>query len=681
MPQFVPNGPVVPDKLVQELEEDRVVIFCGAGVSMGAGLPDYNGLVKHCYDRLTHPAPPKGDPEWLWPDRLLGSLESRFSPDRVREVAAARLSRRPRDLTLHRAILRLSRMRRNEGMRLVTTNFDTYFERARRGLRFGLDFQHHAGPILPIPRDDLSATWRSLVYLHGRLGGPPQHLVLTSADFGRAYLTEGWAARFIVRLFADFTVLFLGYSLNDPVLRYMTDAFAAENLELRTGQRRGPAYILTSYDGPEVPDGQHYRDRNLEPIYYSSASGHAALRETIVQWADWRDDYLASVGRLISEIAPRLPDAIDPTDTANLVWAVAGRAGDAGFGARTFADVEPLPPVGWLSIFETRDTARSAEHQKATEESIVAGRPKPPPLELNISPLFPSQLDRRSIGLTPTSFALIKWLCRHLDSLELVEYVIEKMAQGRTLHPRVRQAIRRRIPELPDLRAGFQRFWRIVSSEGHWIGGRSPDWPGSLWNVQGAYPEGAEPEWLRQELVAGMRPLLDFSRSTYRDYRNAMHPERAGEAVGEHISQIADADVVLADGNHLRGMIDTVNGRPGADIYWATLSDDLTSLLSQVLHLFATADEANADHDPSALQRPSVEPHAQNYAHRQWTHLFDLIWRGWMHIDAEDRAASRAIVARWRMIPFLSFRRLVAAAVTRSAHFTSDEKVEVLLNG
>lgn len=130
---------------------------------------------------------------------------------------------------MHRAILRLSRLRRNDGMRLITTNFDTYFERARRGLDFGHAFEVHAGPILPIPRDDITASWRSLVYLHGRLGGPSQHLVLTSADFGRAYLTEGWAARFVVRLFADFTVLFLGYSLNDPVLRYMTDAFAAEN--------------------------------------------------------------------------------------------------------------------------------------------------------------------------------------------------------------------------------------------------------------------------------------------------------------------------------------------------------------------------------------------------------------------------------------------------------------------
>ena len=41
MPTFIPNGPFVPDRLVQQLEDDQVVIFCGAGISMGAGLPSY----------------------------------------------------------------------------------------------------------------------------------------------------------------------------------------------------------------------------------------------------------------------------------------------------------------------------------------------------------------------------------------------------------------------------------------------------------------------------------------------------------------------------------------------------------------------------------------------------------------------------------------------------------------
>lgn len=50
---------------------------------MGAGLPSYNGLVGHCYDALTQPAP-TDDREWLWPDRLLGALESRYTPESVR---------------------------------------------------------------------------------------------------------------------------------------------------------------------------------------------------------------------------------------------------------------------------------------------------------------------------------------------------------------------------------------------------------------------------------------------------------------------------------------------------------------------------------------------------------------------------------------------------------------------
>lgn len=680
MPQFVRNGPVIPDKLVQELEDDRVVIFCGAGVSMGAGLPSYNGLVGHCYDALTHPAP-TDDREWLWPDRLLGALESRYTPASVRQIVATRLNRRPKSLALHRAILRLSRLRRNDGMRLVTTNFDTFFEKARRGLDFGRDFQFHAGPILPIPRDDRAASWRSLVYLHGRVGGGDQQLVLTSSDFGRAYMTEGWAARFIVRLFADFTILFLGYSLNDPVLRYMTDAFAAENLEMRSGQPRGPAYIFSPFEGPETPDVQPFRDRNLEPIFYSDASNHAALRETIVQWADWREDFLSSVSRVISEIAPRRPDAIDPTDTANLIWAVAERPDDQGYGARTFAVVGDLPPIEWLPLFEANDAARSTAHKAACQAATEAGRATPPQPNLDFAPLFPLASDIGYRALSATGLGILRWLCRHLGTEGLVEHVIEKLGQGRVLHPRLRQAIRRRLPEETTLREGFRRFWWIVSSDGGWVGGRQRTDPGSLWTAQGAYTVGVDHEWNRQEIVAGLRPMLEFTNSSYRSYRDALHPEQAGDPIGDRISEIADAEVELTDRNHVRGLIETVDGRPGAEEFWASLNDDLTSLLAQALHLFAAADEANADNDPSAFQRPSVEPHAQNYHHRQWTLLFDLIWRGWASIDANDASRSRAIVARWRTLPYLSFRRLVAAAVNQSAHFSDAEKAEVLLNG
>ena len=50
--QFLPNGPHVPDELIQGLEDENVVLFCGAGVSKNAGLPLFCELVPRVYERL-----------------------------------------------------------------------------------------------------------------------------------------------------------------------------------------------------------------------------------------------------------------------------------------------------------------------------------------------------------------------------------------------------------------------------------------------------------------------------------------------------------------------------------------------------------------------------------------------------------------------------------------------------
>jgi two-component sensor histidine kinase len=46
MPQFIRNGPDIPERLLQEHEDGRVVFFCGAGVSYPASLPGFGGLAR-----------------------------------------------------------------------------------------------------------------------------------------------------------------------------------------------------------------------------------------------------------------------------------------------------------------------------------------------------------------------------------------------------------------------------------------------------------------------------------------------------------------------------------------------------------------------------------------------------------------------------------------------------------
>jgi SIR2-like protein len=46
-------------------------------------------------------------------------------------------------------------------------------------------------------------------------------MVLTDKNFGAAYLTRGWVRDFLISLFSEYTVLFVGYSHNDITTTYL----------------------------------------------------------------------------------------------------------------------------------------------------------------------------------------------------------------------------------------------------------------------------------------------------------------------------------------------------------------------------------------------------------------------------------------------------------------------------
>jgi hypothetical protein len=52
---FVPGGPEIPEEIFQALEEDKLVLFCGAGISYYTGLPGFRGLVKKLLPLITNP--------------------------------------------------------------------------------------------------------------------------------------------------------------------------------------------------------------------------------------------------------------------------------------------------------------------------------------------------------------------------------------------------------------------------------------------------------------------------------------------------------------------------------------------------------------------------------------------------------------------------------------------------
>jgi hypothetical protein len=200
----------IPDALLEAQEQGKLVVFAGAGVSMGSpsNLPSFKQLAAD----IAGPHPLGGELGKYGDrlDRFLGDL-SRDGVD-IQGICRAKINdpnSKPNEL--HRLLLGL--FPDPAQIRIVTTNFDQHFATVLRKRRIHVDT--HCSPALPLGNE-----FSGLVYIHGSLARP-EPLVLTGEDFGRAYLTEGWARFFLQRLFQHFTTLFVGYSHNDLPVEYL----------------------------------------------------------------------------------------------------------------------------------------------------------------------------------------------------------------------------------------------------------------------------------------------------------------------------------------------------------------------------------------------------------------------------------------------------------------------------
>jgi hypothetical protein len=355
--QFVANGPDIPEPLLQAHEEGRVVFFCGAGISYPAGLPGFKGLVDEIYKRVGTPrlAVEQEAYDRKQFDAALDLLERRLPGQRiaVRQKLAEVLRpkwRRKGATETHEALLELARCR-DRSIRLVTTNFDRVFEHV--GKRPGKAFQAYAAPMLPIPKN---SRWNGLVYLHGLLPNKTddialRRLVLTSGDFGQAYLTERWAARFVSELFRNYLVCVVGYSINDPVLRYMMDALAADRM---LGEVTPQAYALGDCEpGQERAKTIEWAAKGVSPILYEVPAGnlnHSALHKTLKVWAETYRDGILGKERIVVDYALARPSASSRQDdfVGRMLWALSH---ESGMPAKRFADFNPAPALEWLKAF------------------------------------------------------------------------------------------------------------------------------------------------------------------------------------------------------------------------------------------------------------------------------------------------------------------------------------------
>lgn len=278
----------LPSDLLTAARAGRLVLFVGAGVSVNdpSSLPLYDGLAE----RIATTLGIEYDPA-VTPDRFLGQLVSTHPhvKDQVRAITGSTQSLPNAN---HAAIARLVAAAKAP---VVTTNYDLHIQTAAAGAGLQLG-EIYSAPALPLGRE-----LRGLVYLHGAASRPASELVVTDDDFGRAYLTDGWARRFVQALFEHWTVLFVGYSHSDVVMTYLARGLPPS---------AHPRFVLT-----DEPDNARWENLRITPVGYPPDDAHAALSLAIDAWASLMSmgllEHHARARELAGGSPPRVPEEAD----------------------------------------------------------------------------------------------------------------------------------------------------------------------------------------------------------------------------------------------------------------------------------------------------------------------------------------------------------------------------------
>lgn len=655
----------IPDELVFEHEAGSVVFFCGAGISYDAGIPVFSGLFEKTRAELDVELSPNeqavvGAEQF---DQAFQILERHMGERyEVRKTAAEHLKppagRIPQcGLSKHKSILQLAKSRDRGHIHLVTTNYDQLFDRAGRALGWK-KLREFSAPLLPIPK---TYDWDGVVYLHGKLNekNPDRenldNLILTSGDFGVAYLSERWASRSVAELFKKFTVCFVGYRVNDVILRYMMDAIASE--EMRGEAHRSVYAFDGCFEGAEEGARAEWAAKGIDLIPYrknkvvrdgQKFEDHSEMRKVLDQWAKAYAEDISGKARIVCDEMSHEPDSVS-NEGQNAIRRVAWALSDqTGVPAKRLAELEPLPSIKWVDELER--IRLQPDWLRAFGVSISAGTEYDKPFSIFSHP--PTLANSPHIGIVPTSVLgcldapqihLLNWLIRYLDDARLFNWFVQNVGVPSVL---VCRRILNALPEKckdPKLSDSWRAYLHGVITSYDATSRRY-----ALYGWLNAYKAlgGVVTPALAMQFRSYIQPRLNFVSVYGKNW------DEAGAYRPEILLAVQGMTTVLAqDPENLRKAI-------------VPFVRDLVVALEHICELRERIDGGD---DLSYFSLPTIEKSDHEHVHDDWSAdavLLREAWLGWLEGD-RDLAVAEA--RRWAKSNYSLFWRfyLFAAAECR----------------
>jgi hypothetical protein len=213
------QGVALADRLAGHARDGRLVLFLGAGASVGAGLPAWHELLeelrdttfsdidKDSFSRLSHLDQATLLDRRIQAGRRAAVTNGAPAPERIADLVRRQFDK-SRSSLVHQLLAGLP------VDEVVTTNYDKLFEVASKG----------AGrPVSVLPRDPDPAARRWLLKMHGCIDHL-EDIVLTREDYLRYEQHRAALAGIVQALLITKHMLFVGFSLNDDNFHRIVDA-------------------------------------------------------------------------------------------------------------------------------------------------------------------------------------------------------------------------------------------------------------------------------------------------------------------------------------------------------------------------------------------------------------------------------------------------------------------------
>ncbi|WP_223293742.1 SIR2 family protein [Gallionella capsiferriformans] len=422
-------------------------------------------------------------------DQIFNLLHLEYGKDEVNALVTERLNVPLETTNFGREHGLIKRISSSQGgvPQIVTTNFDRLFEVGPKGG----DLDKHVPPAFP----DLhfGSKIEGITYLHGRLvdaASENHSYVLSSADFGRAYLSEGWATNFIRHLLERYTVVLVGYQAEDPPIKYLLQGL---NHDGQYDRSRLYAFDLGL---PEEIEAK-WRDRGVTAIAYSD---HPVLWKSMEAWADRADDPRRWRASIIAK------SQHDPKGLATHERGQVAHVLRTVQGAKLFSEADPAPHPEWVCVMDAnirsakqnsgygddsevfdpgvaygldddlRDISEDDRRQGVSNDDLLAWRDEDDnPHE------FHRLGGRQADGFEATPIRLghlITWISKSIDSPVLAWWAIRQNG----LHPRLLQQFEWQVEHSKTLNERARHIWSLILE--HHRDPRNRQWNGGWFDLK-----------------------------------------------------------------------------------------------------------------------------------------------------------------------------------------------------